>query len=104
VFARVTTYQGPPDRLDEGIRIFREQVVPWLRDSTGFRGWVALVDRENGTGIGISFWSTREAMEDKDASGAVLRDELAASLGTTMKSTAHYEVSVAEALSLEDAR
>ena len=48
MFARVTTFQGSPDRIEEGLRIFRENVIPWLRDATGFRGWLVLLDREQG--------------------------------------------------------
>ena len=85
----------------EGVRIYREQVVPWLRDSTGFRGVIILVDHENHRGLGISFWSTMEAATDAFGSGATLRDEVAASVGTTVTGEELLEVVTAEALTLE---
>ena len=85
----------------EGVRIYREQVVPWLRDSTGFRGVTILVDHENDRGMGISFWTTMEAATDAFASGANLRDEVAASVGTTMTGEEFLEVVTAEALTLD---
>ena len=85
----------------EGVRIYREQVVPWLRDSTGFRGVMILVDHENGRGLGLSFWTTMEAATDAYASGATLRDELAASVGTPMTGEEFYEVVTAHALALD---
>ena len=103
MFARVTTYRGSSEQIEEGIRIFREDAVPWLREATGFRGWIALVDKENERAIGISFWTTRDAASDTDASGATLRDEVAATVGTVMQSTEFYEVAVAEALALDEA-
>ncbi len=87
--------------MDEGARIFREEVVPWLRDSTGFRGVIVMVDRENERAMGVSFWTTKETATDAFTSGASLRDEVAASVGTTMTGEEFYEVVTAQALSLE---
>jgi hypothetical protein len=100
--ARVTTFEGPPERIEEGVRLFREEVIPWLRDATGFRGWLVLLDRESGKSLGITFWASKETMTDSAASGATLRDEIAAELETPMTSLAYYEVAVAELLALDD--
>jgi hypothetical protein len=101
VIARVTTFEGDPERMVEGVRIYREEVVPWLRDSTGFRGVIILVDHENERGLGISFWTTMETATDAYASGATLRDEVAASVGTTVTGEEFLEVVTAQALALE---
>jgi hypothetical protein len=102
MFARVTTFQSPPERIGEGIAMYREQVMPWLRDSTGFRGWIALIDRENRRALSVTFWATPEAAADSPESGAALRDEIAASIGATLESLDIYEVAVADDLALED--
>ncbi len=102
MFARVTTFRGSPERIEEGARIFREQVIPWLRDATGFRGWIVLLDREKGRSMGITFWATEEAAADSAASGGLLRDTVAASVEATMESLDLYEVAVVESLALED--
>jgi hypothetical protein len=101
LIARVTTFEGDAERMVEGVRIYREQVVPWLRDSTGFRGVIILVDHENDRGMGVSFWTTMEAATDAFGSGATLRDEVAASVGTIMTGEEFLEVVTAEALTLE---
>ena len=46
--ARFTCFEGPPESIEEGLRIFREDLVDWFRDATGFRGWLALLDVPNG--------------------------------------------------------
>jgi hypothetical protein len=102
LIGRVTTFEGKPEHMVEGARIYREQVVPWLRDSTGFRGVMILVDHENGRGLGLSFWTTMEAATDAYASGATLRDELAASVGTPMTGEELYEVVTAELAALDE--
>jgi hypothetical protein len=103
VYARVTEFEGSSERIEEGVRLFREEVIPWLRDATGFRGWVVLLDRPGGKSLGITFWATEEAMTDSAASGADLRDEVAKRMGTRMTSLAYYEVAVADHLALDDA-
>jgi len=101
VFARMTTFRGSPDRIEEGVRLYRDQVIPWLRDATGFRGWVVLMDRENEKAIGLTFWATEQAALDGESSGGVLRDEVAASVGAIMESLELFEVQAVESLSLD---
>ena len=101
MFARVTTFEGSAEQIEEGVRMFREQVIPWLRDATGFRGWIVLLDRENDRSMGLTFWATREAALDSDASGGVLRDKVAATMGTPMQTLAVYEVTVVDSLALD---
>ena len=99
----MTTFEASPDRIEEGLRIYRESVFPWLRDATGFRGWIVLVDRERGRSLSVTFWATEEAALDPGASGGALRDEIASRVGAAMTTLDVYELAVAEALDLRDA-
>jgi hypothetical protein len=90
--ARFTCFEGPPEGIAEGLRTFREDLVDWFRDATGFRGWLALVDVPNGRSIGITFWSSGEALDDDSSSGAILRNEIAAGLDTKVTAVERYEV------------
>jgi heme-degrading monooxygenase HmoA len=103
VYARMTMFRGSPERIEEGARVYRDQVIPWLRDATGFRGWVVLIDRQNEKAIGLTFWASEQAALDGESSGGVLRDEVAASVGATMESLELYEVHAVESLQLGDA-
>lgn len=100
----MTTFRGSPERIEEGVRLYSDQVIPWLRDATGFRGWVVLMDREAEKAIGLTFWATEQAARDGESSGGVLRDEVAASVGAIMESLELYEVHAVESLQLGDAR
>jgi heme-degrading monooxygenase HmoA len=102
VFARVTTFEGAPGRIDEGLRIYAEEVIPWLRDATGFRGFVALVDREGQKSLGITFWATKEDMAADATRGGALRDEVAATVQTTRTSLEYYEVGMVKELGLDE--
>jgi hypothetical protein len=87
----------------EGFRTFRDDLVQWFRDATGFRGWLALLDVPGGRSIGITLWATEEALADEAASGAGLRDEVAAGLQTKVTSVERYEVVMVEALPPDEA-
>lgn len=66
MFARVTTTQFSPYRLDEAIHIAREQIVPAAQKQTGFKGYLMMVDRSTGQAITITLW---EGEEDRDVTG-----------------------------------
>lgn len=100
----MTTFSGSPDRIEEGVRVYRDQVIPWLRDATGFRGWVVLIDRETEKAVGLTFWATEQDALKGETSGGPLRDEVAASVGAVMESLQLYEVAVAEGVDLDEAR
>src|SRR4051812_49885207 len=63
VFARVHVLQTTPEQSEAGLEIFREQLLPWLRDASGYRGLIRLVDRSNGKTLVISLWADEEALE-----------------------------------------
>ena len=67
MYARVTTTQFSPYRLDEAVHIVREQVVPAAQQQTGFKGFLMLADRSTGKGITITLW---EGEEDRDVTGS----------------------------------
>jgi len=67
MYARVTTTQFSPYRLDEAIHIAREQIVPAAQQQTGFKGFLMLVDRSTGKGITITLW---EGEEDRAVTGS----------------------------------
>jgi hypothetical protein len=98
VLARFTSFEGPPESIAEGYRTFRDDLVDWFRDATGFRGWLALLDVPGGRSIGITLWASEEALADEAASGAGLRNEVAAGLQTKVTSVERYEVVMVEAL------
>lgn len=104
MFARVTTFEGSAEGIEEGVRVFREDVLPWLRDATGFRGALALTDRPGERVLVITFWATEEAAADRPESGAAIRDEIAARVGTPMQKLELFEVTAVDSLEFEAAR
>lgn len=56
MFARVTTLPFLVEKYDEGVRIFKESVLPAARAQKGFRAAYLLGDRKAGRGLALTFW------------------------------------------------
>ena len=63
MYARVTTLQLDPARVEDAVRRLEQEDVPGFRQLQGFKGFTLLVDRESGKMVGTSFWASREEME-----------------------------------------
>ena len=66
MYARVITFQYQPGKMDAGLDILRESVVPELRQQTGYEGALNFVDRNANKVVGITLWKTES---DLQASG-----------------------------------
>ena len=95
MFARVSTFTGTSDQVDEAVSQVRESVVPRLEQLDGYRGSYLLVDRENGKTLAVTFWESEEAMSASEEEANTLRSEAAEALGTQMVGVERYEVAVA---------
>ena len=97
MFARVTSIAGAPDRADEGIRNFREQVLPAARQLAGFKGAYLLMDRATGDALAVTIWESDEAMQASEEAASGLRAGAAQEAGATAAPTvSRYEVVVSE--------
>lgn len=96
MFARVSTFQGPPDQTAEGIRLAREQILPAARLQDGFKGIYLLFDRETGRSLSITLWETEADMKASEEAANRARDESVRAAGDAIVKVEHYEVALAE--------
>ncbi len=96
MFARVSTFQGPPDQTAEGIRIAREQILPAARLMEGFRGIYLLFDRESGKSLSVTFWETEADMLASEEAASRARAKSAEASGETVVGVERYEVALRE--------
>jgi hypothetical protein len=94
--ARVTTLEGPPERVDDGISHVREQVLPQLQRMDGFKGFIALSDRQSGKLLGVALWENEEALRATEEAVAGVRRGAAEATGGAVASVEQYEVTVFE--------
>ena len=91
MFARVHVLQTTPQQSDTGLEIVRDQLLPWLRDASGFRGLIRLLDRENGKTLVISLWADEEALKASTDAGERLAALTAQTTGATRLAIEQYE-------------
>jgi heme-degrading monooxygenase HmoA len=96
MFARVSTFQGSPDRTAEGIRVAREQILPAARLQDGFLGIYLLFDRESGRSLSFTLWETEEDMKASEEAALRARTESAEAAGEIVVSVERYEVALQE--------
>ena len=96
VYARMSVFEGSPDQLDEGLRQAREEVLPRAKQMEGFKGMIALGDRQSGKTLGITFWESEEAMRASEEAANRLRGESAEASGGQIAGVERYEVGLFE--------
>jgi heme-degrading monooxygenase HmoA len=90
VKARVTTSRRSD--ADEAKLFIEDYAIPSLEKVPGFRGAYFLADRENQTGISITFWEDEAAAQDSTIASAERRDKAAAMTGAVFEAVDTYEV------------
>jgi heme-degrading monooxygenase HmoA len=85
--ARVNYRQIPPGKMDEAIRIYRDQTLPDRRGQKGFKAGYVLTNRRTGKLIAIALWDTEADMRASQppnyadaVAGPAVREEYEVSL------------------------
>ena len=93
--ARVVTVQIQPGKIDEAIRIYRDSVMPAVKEQKGFKGATLLTDSSTGKGISVTLWETQADLTAGEASG-FYQEQIAKFGGVFAMPPVreHYEVSV----------
>jgi heme-degrading monooxygenase HmoA len=82
VFVRVNDIQGSGDRVEEAVRLAREQILPMLRQQRGWLAMQLMVNRQNGRSIIMSVWDSAANREASEAAVRQQREQFRASLGS----------------------
>jgi heme-degrading monooxygenase HmoA len=96
VYARVSTLEGSPEQIDEGLRYLREEILPTGKDDPGFKGLIALGDRQSGKTLSITLWESEEAMRTTEQDANQLRSGWAETSRQEIASIESYEVGLFE--------
>jgi len=67
MFARMTIIQVKPEKIVDGVRIYRKSVVPEAKKQKGYRGACLLVDPKSGKCVSVTFWrNERDAIANEE--------------------------------------
>jgi heme-degrading monooxygenase HmoA len=90
--ARVSKLEGPPEQVNELGRIVAEWVAPALTQLDGFRGILALADRQSGNVEVVTLWESEEALRQSEEAADQLRGDTARAAGGAIAGVERYEV------------
>ncbi len=94
MLARLHSLQTTPEQHDLGLEIVRDQLLPWLRDSSGFRGLIRLWNSAESKTLVITLWADEESLWASAEAGNQPGDLTAETVGTTRLALEDYEVSL----------
>ncbi len=94
MFARLHVLQTTQEQHDAGLEIVRDQLLPWLRDSSGFRGLIRLWSPAESKTLVITLWADEESLRASAEAGDHLGGLTAETVGTTRLALEDYEVSL----------
>src|SRR6266545_2213903 len=94
MFARLHTLKTTPEQHDLGLEIVRDQLLPWLRDSTGFRGLIRLADPAAGKTLVITLWADEESLRASAEAGDRFSELTAETTGATRLALEQYEATL----------
>ena len=94
MWARVSRFVEPLNRLDDDIRESKDSVKELLDKSPGSEGVYYLFDRKSGRTMAITLWESEEAMRASEDVAARMREQSTSRLGGEIVSVEHYEVAV----------
>ena len=94
MFARVSSFQGSPEGVDEGIKVAEEQAVPAAQALPGFKGLMMLVDRNTGKSMAVTLWESEEAMRASEEAANGIRSNVATATDEQIVGVDRYEVAI----------
>jgi heme-degrading monooxygenase HmoA len=83
-----------PEQYEEGLEIVQEQLLPWLRDSSGFRGLIRLSSRTEPKTLVVTLWADEASLEASASIGEELGKLTAQTTGATRLALEDFEVSL----------
>ena len=83
-----------PEQHDLGLEIVRDQLLPWLQDSSGFRGLIRMASRAGGKTLVITLWADEESLQASAGAGNKLGELTAETTGAPRLSLEDYEVTL----------
>jgi quinol monooxygenase YgiN len=76
MYARVNATEWNPEKVEEGIRITEETIIPSYQKHPGFRGYFLLTEPGGERAMAITMWDTEENMESSAAIARAMIPEL----------------------------
>ena len=90
-YARVNETKWNPERVEEGIKLTEETIIPAYEKHPGFRGYFLLTDPSGDGAVAITMWDSEENRESSEGIAKAMIGELRGILRAPPE-TKNYEV------------
>lgn len=94
MLARLHTLEATPEQYEAGLRIVKDDLLPWARESSGFCGAIGLVDRDSGKALLLTLWTDEDARTNSAAAADRLSSLAANATGARKQSIDDFDVSI----------
>jgi hypothetical protein len=94
VYARSTTIYAGADRIDDGISLVNDELMPMMTEIDGCMGLSLLVDRTSGRCIATSSWESMETMRASNDQLQPVRERLLQTLGGDDLEIQEWEIAI----------
>jgi hypothetical protein len=91
LYARVNETKWNPERVEEGIKLTEDTIIPAYEKHPGFRGYFLLTEPGGDGAMAITMWDSEENMESSAGIAKAMVGELRGILRAPPE-TRHYEV------------
>lgn len=93
---RAATITIQPSKMQEGIELFKNSVVPAQKAQKGYQGSYLMTDASSGKVLAISVWESEADMIAGESSGGYYQEQIAkfGSIFVGSPILDHYELSV----------
>ena len=94
MYARSSTFTADTQRMDDGIRMVRDEIMPALQGMPGCMGVSMLCDRDSGRCIATSSWDSQDAMTATSGRVQDMRTRVMNVMGGSDMSVAEWEIAM----------
>jgi heme-degrading monooxygenase HmoA len=92
--ARVSSLDGSPDAIDEGVEKTRGETLAKVRELEGNVGAIGLADRDSGRVTMITLWDSADSLRASEQQADKIREQTAEMGGQRIASVDRYDVAM----------
>jgi hypothetical protein len=76
MYARVNATEWNPEKVEQGMQLTEDTIIPAYQKCQGFRGYILLTEPSGDKAMAITLWDTEEDMESSVAVARAMVGEL----------------------------
>lgn len=92
MYARISTIEGDPSKIDDAVAVLNEKIIPTLKGVKGFTAVNFMADRSTGKLVGVAFWQDQAALVGSMEAVDPMRNEVADAMGGKVVGVESYEL------------